>query len=134
MQLTSILLADAVQAIGGKLYMLGAAWNVLNVAQFPTTHLIGLGLVIDLGWNETNERHRMQIHVEDADGNQFAEPRVDAELEAGRPPGLAPGSDIRVALALNVPVELTKPGQYSFVLTRGDEELGRARFQAVPKG
>ena len=133
MQAHTLLLADSVQAVDGKLYMLGGAWSVLNVGTFPTTHLIGIGVAIDVGWNETNQRHGIELVVEDADGNQFPEPRIQAEFEAGRPPGHPAGMDQRLVFAVNGPVQIPKPGGYAVVLRSSGEELARTRFQAVAK-
>jgi uncharacterized protein DUF6941 len=132
MKVHALLLADSVQEVGGKLYMLGGAWNILNVGSFPTNQLIGIGVAIDIGWNETNQKHRLEIHVEDADGSPLPL-RIEAEFEAGRPPGISPGSDIRIVMAVNGPLEIAKSGTYSLILKIADEEMARATFQAVPK-
>lgn len=132
MQVHSLLLADSVQAVEGKLYMLGGAWNMLNVTEFPTTHLVGIGFAIDVGWNETNQRHHAVIFVEDADGNRLPEPRIEVEFEAGRPAGHPAGADLRLVFAVNGPIAIAAPGSYSVVIQVGDGELGRTRFHAVP--
>lgn len=133
MQAHALLIADYAQAVEGKLYLIGGAWNSLSVGSFPTTHFIGVGVAIDVGWNETNQQQVAEITVEDADGNALKEPKIQIEFEAGRPPGHPVGTDIRLVFAVNGPVPIERPGSYSFVLKAGSQELARTRFQAVPR-
>jgi Family of unknown function (DUF6941) len=132
-QVHALLLADFVQAVDGKLYMLGGGWNVLNVATFPASHTVGIGVAIDISWNETNERHHADLLVEDADGTAFESPRVGIDFETGRPPGHPVGTDQRLVFAVNGPIEIAAPGSYSIVLRVSETELGRTRFQVVAK-
>ncbi len=134
MQVHALLLADSAQEVNGKLYMLGGAWSVLNVGGgFPTTHMIGIGVALDIGWNETNQRFHVEITVEDADGGTFPEPRIEVDFEAGRPPGHPIGADQRVVFAVNGPFAIPQAGAYSIVLRCDGEELARSRFMAVAK-
>lgn len=125
------MLADSAQAVEGKLFILGGAWNMLRFPQFPASLIVGIAIAIDVDWNETNQRHHLDIHFEDADGNGM-EPRVGADFEAGRPPGAIAGADLRIVLAVNGPLTIPAPGTYSAVASVGGEELARARFQAIP--
>ncbi len=131
MNVHSLLLADSAQAVDGKLYVLGGAWSVLNAAGFPTTHPLGVAVAIDVDWNETNQSHHLELFVEDADGNRFESPRIEADFEAGRPPGLPAGTDQRVVFAVNGPIEIPRAGAYAVVLRLGGSELARTRFLAV---
>jgi hypothetical protein len=59
------------------------------------------------------------------------DPRIGADFEAGRPPGATPGTDLRIVFAVNGPLAVPAPGQYSAVASIGGTELARARFQAI---
>jgi hypothetical protein len=124
------MLADNAQAVEGKLYILGGAWNMLRFPQFPASLIVGIAVAIDVDWNETNRRHHLDIHFEDADGNGM-EPRIGADFEAGRPPGAIAGAELRIVLAVNGPISIPAPGTYSAVASVGGEELARTRFQAT---
>jgi uncharacterized protein DUF6941 len=124
------MLADSAQAVDGKLYILGGAWNMLRFPQFPASLIVGIAVAIDVDWNETNQRHHLDIHFEDADGNQM-EPRIGADFEAGRPPGAIAGADLRIVLAVNGPISIPAAGTYAAVASVGGEELARSRFQAI---
>ena len=130
MQIHSLMLADSAQAVDGKLYILGGAWNVLRFPEFPAQLMVGIAVAIDVDWNETNQRHHLQVHFEDADGNAM-QPNIGADFEAGRPPGVVAGVDLRIVFAVNGPLVIPAPGSYAAVASIGEQELARSRFQAV---
>jgi hypothetical protein len=131
MQIHALMLADSAQAVEGKLFILGGAWNMLRFPTFPASIMVGIAVAIDVDWNETNRQHHLDIHFEDADGNAM-EPQIGADFEAGRPPGAIAGAELRIVLAVNGPLSIPAPGTYAAVATVGGEELARSRFQAVP--
>lgn len=130
MNIHALMLADSAQAVDGKLYILGGAWNMLRFPQFPASLIVGIAVAIDVDWNETNQRHHLDIHFEDADGNEM-EPRIGADFEAGRPPGAVAGAELRIVLAVNGPLSIPAPGTYAAVAIIGGRELARSRFQAI---
>jgi hypothetical protein len=130
MQIHALLLADSAQAVDGKLYVLGGAWNMLRFPEFPASLMVGIAVAVDVEWNETNQRHHLEIHFEDADGHPM-DPRIGADFEAGRPPGAIAGADLRIVLAVNGPVAIPSPRQYAAVASVGGVELARSRFQAI---
>ena len=130
MHIHALLLADSAQAVDGKLYILGGAWNMLRFPEFPAQLIVGIAVAIDVDWNETNRRHHLDVHFEDADGKHM-DPTIGADFEAGRPPGSTPGTDLRIVFAVNGPLAIPAPGQYSAVASIGSQELARARFEAI---
>jgi hypothetical protein len=129
-QIHSLMLADSAQAVDGKLYVLGGAWNMLRFPEFPASLMVGIAVAIDVDWTETNARHHLDIHFEDADGNAM-DPTIGADFEAGRPPGAIAGAELRIVMAVNGPVAIPAPGQYAAVASVGGVELARSRFQAI---
>lgn len=130
MQIHALMLADSAQAVDGKLYVLGGAWNMLRFPEFPASLMVGIAVAIDVDWTETNARHHLDIHFEDADGNAM-DPTIGADFEAGRPPGAIAGAELRIVMAVNGPVAIPAPGQYAAVASVGGVELARSRFQAI---
>src|SRR5215210_7995549 len=130
MQIHALMLADSAQAVDGKLYILGGAWNVLRFPEFPAQLIVGIAVAIDVDWNETNRRHHLDVHFEDADGNTM-DPTIGADFEAGRPPGAVAGVDLRIVFAVNGPLQSPAARSYAAVAWVGGEELARARFQAL---
>jgi hypothetical protein len=107
MRLT-MLLADAVQAVNGKLYVLGGGWSITGPAPTPSA----LAIKIDVPWDEGNKKHRFRLTLMDGDGQAVMVPtpvqamavpvELSGEFEAGRPAGLKPGTPLDVVLALNI--------------------------------
>ena len=64
------LLADAVQAVRGKLFILGGGWDTLWVHKFPARHAslaIGLRLRVPVSW--ASEELKLSVELQDADGH-----------------------------------------------------------------
>ena len=119
MKIETLLLADAAQAVGGKLYVLGGGWNITN-AQAPSA----IALIFEIPWSETNRRHGFALQLVDADGHGVAigadrtHPfEFRSEFEIGRPPGSTPGVSFNVPFALNLgPLGLAE-GRYEWRCT-----------------
>ena len=121
----TVLLADWAEAINGKLYIQGAGWNQFNAAG-PVR--CALAILITVGWNEANQKHRATIRLLDPDGRAVeAEPGnpvvLETEFEVGRPAGVQEGADLPVPLAVNFQIPLP-PGRYRFALEIDDEPVG----------
>lgn len=110
-------LADSVASAEGKLYVQGAGWNVINTVQVPARHpRIGIGLIIRVPYTATNQMHKFEIYLLDADGHELpladAPPKTDVpdgtvrrlggQFNVGRPPTLQPGDEQLVAMAINL--------------------------------
>jgi hypothetical protein len=133
-----MLLADAVQAAEGKLYILGGGWSIRAPDPVP----MAIALYVQVPWDRTNEQHSWVLELLDADGQPVLvgddeeEPvRVEGGFEVGRPPGLKPGTPIDVPLAINFgPLPLEPGGRYEFRLAiDGESDEGwRLAFSTRP--
>jgi hypothetical protein len=99
-----LILADAAQVQGEKLYMLGGGWSQVWAKEFPATHQMAVAAGILVPWMETNARHHFRIHVHTEDGTTFGD--VQGEFEQGRPTGLPPGTTQRVMLTVNLAIRI----------------------------
>ena len=83
-----LLVADAADAVGGKLYLLGGGWDRLLVPQLPgppgAPFAVAVGLSVP--WGMTNKKLHFGIDVLDADGQQIAQ-LADLFRRAERTPG-----------------------------------------------
>ncbi len=122
----TVLLADAAQAVGGKLYILGGGWSTTGPHPTPSA----LAIYIKVPWDQANRRHRMRLDLVDSDGNPVevdspigSQPVVvESEIEVGRPPGTAPGTPLDIALAINLgPLPLAPGSRYEWRMTIGGE-------------
>jgi hypothetical protein len=136
----TLLLADAAQAVGGKLYVLGGGWSVTG----PDPSAMALAVKIEVPWDRANIKHQWWLELLDGDGAPIELPsapdgelrplRIDGQFEAGRPPGLKPGTPLDVALALNLaPIQLAPDGRYVWRLgIEGFQEEWRVAFSTRP--
>ena len=116
----TILLADAAQAIDGKLYILGGGWSIRPPEPTP----MAMAIKIEVPWTETNYRHRLRLALFDEDGQPVRVPtqsdeqqpfEVQADFEVGRPVGILPAAPLDVALAINLaPFPLRPNSRYTW--------------------
>jgi hypothetical protein len=136
----TLLLADAAQAVNGKLYVLGGGWSLTG----PDPSAMALAVKIDVPWDRANIKHHWRLELLDGDGAPIEVPsapageprplRIDGEFEAGRPAGLKPGTPLDVALALNfAPLPLPPGGRYVWRLSiDGFDEDWQVAFSTRP--
>ena len=110
----TMMLADYVQVADGKLTIVGGGWSVTGPMPVP----FGVALLFQVPWDRANMKHRFRLELVDADGDPVAmetddgaQPLViEGEFEAGRPPGLRPGTPLDVPIGINVPGAPIPPG------------------------
>ncbi|MBW3611400.1 MAG: hypothetical protein KY438_07705 [Actinobacteria bacterium] len=107
----TMLLADAAQAVAGKLFVLGGGWSVTGPGPAP----MAMAVKIEVPWDRTNRRHHWTLDLLDQDGRPVHVPgsegdrpvHIAGDFEVGRPAGLAPGTPIDLPLAITMaPVPL----------------------------
>lgn len=124
------LLADAVQASGGKLFVLGGGWDVLTVRSFPARHpSMGIGLRVRVPWGWPEESVRLEVELQDADGRSVLPGRLTAPVAITRPAHLPEGQDLTFVRALTFTnVIFGAEGAYSFVISVDGQVHERLRF------
>jgi hypothetical protein len=141
-------LADSVVVAEGKLYAQGAGWNTINVQSLPAVHdRVGIGMIIDVPYTDTNQEHQFSLHLETEDGEQLplgdAPPgmetpdgrirTIEGVFNMGRPPMLVAGDDQLIPLAINLNgLPFTAAGRYTFVIAVDGEEVKRLPFRVQP--
>lgn len=132
------LLADAVQAVRGKLFILGGGWDTLWVRQFPARHpslAIGLRLRIPVSYN--SELLRLSVELQDADGKSLLPNTLAHQVRIPRRAGNQQGATdyglVRSFTFNNL--RFDGEGAYSFVISVDEEPVSRIRFmvRARPK-
>ena len=130
MQLGFLVLTDFSEALNGKLYAMGAGWNMLRFPQLPREWAFGIGIGIDVPWDETNRRHALSLHIEDPDGERLGD-EFSMDFETGRPAGSVVGQDQRIVLSLGSRTTFATAGPHAVVVRVAEEEIGRSRFYVV---
>ena len=125
-----LILADAAQVNGNKLYLLGGGWDRLTITRpLPVTHQIAVAAAFRVAWHETNQQHAFEIEVVDADGAGVV--KLGGQFEVGRPAGTPPGQDQRTQIAVNLGLPLKRLGTYVVVARLNGEELRTFSFNVV---
>ncbi|MDH4277280.1 MAG: hypothetical protein OEZ14_06705 [Acidimicrobiia bacterium] len=130
-----MLLCDAAQVAGGKLFVLGGGLASIG----PKPQPLAIALQITVPWDRANIAHDWQIELIDEDGQPVVVNEkpvlMRGRFEAGRPAGLQPGSPLGVSLAINLsPFRLSGGRSYAFSLMINDESRPdwRVRFFVKP--
>jgi hypothetical protein len=130
----TVLLCDAAQAVGGKLFVLGGGWSRVLVFQ-PTVNM-ALAVVVAIPWVQANQQFELLIRLLDDNNRPVTIPgqpgpvEVRGQLEAGRPPGLAAGTplDSSFAVSFALPFE---PGIYVWETSVVGHVTDTTRFEVV---
>jgi hypothetical protein len=139
----TMLLADAAQAVEGKLFVLGGGWSVTGPQPVPS----GIAIKIEVPWNDANRNHSWELVLTDADGRPVEAPtpagvqqvRVNGNFEVGRPPGVMEGTPLDGPLAINFgPIPLPPASRFMWRLwidgNTSDEWFVAFSTRAIPPG
>jgi hypothetical protein len=136
----TMLLADYAQVADGKLTAVGAGWTTTPGGRDSIASAIGL--IFWVPWDRTNVRHPFTLKLLTEDGEAVlvgegdaAEPlEISNEIEVGRPPGVRPGAELSVALALVIgPLGLPNDRGFVWRLELPGEDLTHAcSFRTLP--
>ena len=118
----TLLLADYAVVSDGKLTIVGGGWSQTGPEAAP----FGIGLLIQVPWDQSNTRHTFQVELLDADGEAVVletdeegdQPvAFGGDFEVGRPPGLKPGTPLDFPVAMNSTPLPLEAGRYEWRLT-----------------
>ena len=96
-----LLLATSAEVREGMLYLLGGGWTEIG----PQPQPFAISGMIEVAWEETNRRRRLEITIENEDGQPLSVPtpggeqpfRIETQFDVGRPPGGVPGPVVQYA-------------------------------------
>ena len=126
-----LILADAAQVVGQKLYLLGGGWDVLTVnTGFPMQQRCAVAASFKIPWNETNQPHDVEILIEDEDGRELV--KVAGQVEVGRPAGIPIGQSQRAQIAADALLMFERPGTYVIRARVNGEEGQHVPFRVIP--
>lgn len=125
-----VLVADRAEVVGGKLYVMGGAWEQTAVLDFDVPIQVSLAVSIQVPWHATNQHHQVAISIDDADARPIA--TIPTSFVVGRPPHLEAGSAQRVVLAIPfVGLKLPAPGTYVVSASVNGQGGRRTTFRAM---
>lgn len=128
----TVLLADAAQATGGKLFVLGGGWTRLK-PNSPTT--MALAVVVHMPYDQTNRTIHFSLSLKDDDGQPVSLEggpiAGKGQFEAGRPPGIKPGERSNFPLALTFHGIALGPNGYVWEFEVEGDVVARCPFRVV---
>ena len=117
MQVEFVMVADAAQVVGGKLYVLGGAWNQYRCAAFPAQVSLAIIASILVETEETGRELPVVVVLAGEDGIPIL-PEAQANLQVGRVES-ARGPH-RALFTLSANVQIPRAGRYTAQVTAGD--------------
>jgi hypothetical protein len=136
MEIEWLILADAAQVVGNKLYLLGGGWDRLSPSKgFPFEQRCAIALAIKVPWNETNQKHEFEIEVcsEDQATEELKSiAKINGQFEVGRPAGIPAGQEQHIQLAIDLRLKVDSPGTKIIIARADGTELKRLVFSVLP--
>lgn len=136
MQVEWLILADAAQVVGGKLYLLGGGWDQIIVNRaFPIDQRMALALGINVPWNETNQKHNLEVEIvsEDVATEETKSlMKMGGQFEIGRPAGIRQGQEQRFQMAMDMTLKIATAGTKTVIARIEGQEAKRVVFNVVP--
>ena len=130
MKIDYAILADAAQAVGGKIFILGGGWNVFRSPSFPAPVQLALAIGIGFTSNEIGGKHPLKIVIADEAGVPVV-PELNGQIETGQPaPDLPQTLPVKVPVVWNVSLNVPRPGKYGIVITAGSSQA-ELSFDAI---
>jgi hypothetical protein len=133
MKIDYALLADAAQAVGGKIFVLGGGWNLFRSPTFPAP--VQLAVAIGLGFtsNEVGVKCPLSVVIADDAGVPII-PEVKGQVETGQAaPDMPKTASVKIPVAININLSLPHPGTYGIVVTAGSS-TAQLSFEAIFSG
>jgi hypothetical protein len=102
---------------------------------------MAVAIKVDIPWNDANRKYQFKLALFDEDGQAVIVPtptgdrpiQVEGGFEAGRPPGLKPGTPLDFALAINLgPLPLRPGARFAWGFLVDGEEKERVAFSTRP--
>ncbi|MGA7870139.1 MAG: hypothetical protein WCA22_04495 [Candidatus Binatus sp.] len=133
MKIEYALLADAAQAVGGKVFVLGGGWNLFRAANYPAP--VQLAIAIGLGFtsNEVGVKYPLNVVIADEAGVPVV-PEMKGQVETGQPaPDVPKTASVKIPVAININMSIPHPGTYGIIVTAGSS-TAQLSFDAIFAG
>jgi hypothetical protein len=125
------MLADSVQAVAGKLYILGGGWDTLYVGSFPARHpSLAIALRLKVPWSSSSGQLKIGVALQDADGADLLPGKqVVHSVTMSRRGSQMDRADIGLVRSFTFNnLTFERQGDYSFVIVIDEEVVTRLRF------
>jgi hypothetical protein len=114
-KLDFLIVADRAEAVNGKLYMIGGAWDRLGLSTIPGQAVFDVAVGVLVDYHETNVQHRFELALEDEDNKVVLGP-IAGQFEVGRPPGMKAAQAQRFIVVVRGPFPIPRTGAFLWIL------------------
>lgn len=109
MKIEYALLADAAQAVGGKIYVLGGGWNMFRSPSFPAPVQLAIAIGLGFTFNEIGIKYPLNVVIADETGVPIV-PEMKGQVETGQPAADVPKTaSVKIPVAININMSLPMP-------------------------
>ncbi|MBI4052207.1 MAG: hypothetical protein HY400_06850 [Elusimicrobia bacterium] len=131
MEIDFAVLAEAAEAVGGKLYMMGGAVDTILSNQVPVIHpRLSLAVRILLSPGEIDRNHHLEVILLDEDGKKLGQ--IGTEMLAGRNANVPAGWEQGLLLVFNfINVQFQKFGHYTLDILGNGSSLKNIPFRLM---
>ncbi len=133
MKIEYALLADAAQAVGGKIFVLGGGWNLFRVANYPAPVHFAIAMGLGFTSDEVGTKFPLNVVIADEAGVPII-PEMKGQVETGQlAPDLPKAASVKIPVAININMSVPHPGTYGIVVTAGSSKT-QLSFEAIFAG
>lgn len=127
-----LILADAADVVGGKVYVMGGGWDRLVMHSGEMRKTLAVALAIRVPWHETNRAHPFEICMTHEDGGEIVTVTGEAEVRKSR--DVPPGQPQLVMMVINFDTVFEREGTYliTAIVNGGGERSVRFRLVHAP--
>jgi hypothetical protein len=129
MKIEFLILSDASQVVGGKLFMLGGAWNLHRSGNYPSQFQFSIALSILVPWDEAGIRHQFTLTIADDAGVPVI-PQIQGHFEVGKSDQIPKEITQRALVSANITMAVPRPGRYIVSATAGASKVDTT-FDAI---
>ena len=133
MEVDFALLADAADAVNGKLYLVGGAFDTIWAQQTPLMYpKLSLALRLLFSPAELGRKHKLEIRIMNEDGKNVAPP-IAGELEVQKNSNLPKGWRQGFLTVMNFAnLNFSNFGDYTFELVMNNTGIKRIPLRIAP--
>jgi hypothetical protein len=129
MKIEFLILSDSAQVVGGKLFMLGGAWNLHRSGNYPSQFQFSIALSVMVPWDEAGIRHPFTLTIADDAGVPVI-PQIQGQFEVGKSDQIPNETTQHALVSVNIAMVVPRPGRYIVSATAGSSKVATT-FDAI---
>ncbi len=128
-----LLLADAVENVNGKLYVMGGGWDRFGSPNFPTIGRLGIAasVLVPKALAEKMQVLRLQFRYGSLTSPSVVSMDLAAQVETNTPPGYVHPDVHRIFVVVNGNFPIPQPGKYEIRAQLADGHGKAVQFEAA---